>query len=52
MKLWEYNKITGYWNFVRSVKAETADQWLSLFRQDNPLGIYMLSSKRPTKYPC
>jgi hypothetical protein len=30
MRLWKYNKITGFWNVVRSVTPDTAVEWLKV----------------------
>lgn len=46
MKLWRYNAITGYWQFVRSV-GEEGLQWLAIFQQDEPQAVFKLSKKRP-----
>lgn len=47
MKLWEFNKITGYWIFVRNVTPETKIQWLNIFKKDNPDGIYKVCKNKP-----
>jgi hypothetical protein len=47
VQLWRYNKITGYWHPVRSVTPETAEQWLQIWRRDDPSGIYVVSAKKP-----
>ena len=30
MRLWKYNKITGFWNVVRAVTSDTAVEWLQI----------------------
>ena len=47
MKLWKYNKITGYWIYIRSVTEETREQWLSIFQKDEPNEIFKLSKSKP-----
>lgn len=50
-KLWKYNKITGYWNYVRECKDEHSQDWLKLFQDDEPEEIFKLSKIRPSKNP-
>jgi hypothetical protein len=47
MKLWKYNKVTGYWGLVRECSADTADRWLAIFQADDPDGVYKVSKARP-----
>lgn len=47
MTLWKYNKITGYWVAVRSVTDETKEQWLALFKSDEPEELFKVSKHKP-----
>jgi hypothetical protein len=47
MNLWKYNKITGYWVAIRSVTNETKEQWLSVFRADEPNELFKVSKNKP-----
>ena len=47
MTLWKYNKITGYWVAVRSVTDETKEQWLALFKRDEPGELFKVSKHKP-----
>lgn len=47
MKLWKYNKITGLWQFVRSVTADNKDQWLQAFKHYEPMEIFVISQRKP-----
>lgn len=47
MKLWKYNKITGYWVLVRDCAEDTADTWLFIFQKDEPNEIFKLSKTKP-----
>lgn len=45
--LWKLNKVTGYWVQERDVMAETAKQWLGVFKKDDPTAEFKVSSRRP-----
>lgn len=45
--LWQYNEITGYWIMCRKCATNEADQWLTIFTQDNPQAKFKLSNRRP-----
>lgn len=51
IKLWRYNHITGYWLPVRSCAIEQAKEWLSVYIQDDQLGVYLLSKSKPKHLP-
>jgi hypothetical protein len=51
MKLWKFNKITGYWNVAREVTKETKDQWLAVFQKTEPIEFFKVSKNRPSKMP-
>lgn len=48
-KLWKYNKLTGYWVFIRECNIDTAKNWLEIFSNDEPKEKFMLSRKNPNK---
>jgi hypothetical protein len=47
IKLWRHNPITGCWVCVRSCDIEQAQYWLSIYFQDDQLGVYLLSKRKP-----
>jgi len=47
MKLWRYNKITGYWILMRDCASNNAAQWLEVFQADEPKEYFKLSNKKP-----
>ncbi|MGM1044853.1 MAG: hypothetical protein ACQEXX_01765 [Bacillota bacterium] len=47
MKLWRYNNITGYWDYVRDVTEETKKQWTVIFQKDEPNAIFKVSKSKP-----
>jgi hypothetical protein len=49
--LWKYNRITGYWRAERDVSPETAQQWLTIFRDDEPRESFKISASRPSGPP-
>jgi hypothetical protein len=51
MKLWRYNRITGYWIVQRAVNFDTATRWLAIFERDEPGESFLIGSKRPTRPP-
>lgn len=51
LNLWRYNGRTGYWDLVRDVTADTADQWLSTWQKDEPNSAFTVSSRKPTGKP-
>lgn len=50
-KLWEYNPVTGYWTFIKSVSSENANQWLNIFKSDEPKKGFVLSKNKPSGKP-
>ena len=53
-KLWQFNRVTGYWAFVRSCDDDTASQWDEVYQQDEyqdkpvfPNSCYKLSKIKP-----
>jgi hypothetical protein len=49
MTLWKYNKVTGYWVYVRGVTPETKKQWLDIYMQDEPDEMFKVSNHKPRK---
>jgi hypothetical protein len=47
LKLWKYDKIAGYYVFVRSCDKETAENWLKIFQEDEPDEKFVLSKNKP-----
>ena len=47
MKLWKYNKITGFWNVVRSVTPDIAVEWLMVWQKDEPKETFVISTRKP-----
>lgn len=47
-QLWKYNQVTGLWDQQRSVTDETAEQWLRVYRKDEPREHFTVSSRRPS----
>jgi hypothetical protein len=47
LKLWKYNTITGYWNYVRDVTEETKKDWLDVFQKDEPSAIFKVLKNKP-----
>ena len=45
--LWKLNQRTGYWEHVRACSADNADQWITIFRNDDPGGVYKLAKRKP-----
>ena len=51
MKLWAYSPITGFWNFIREVTPETAQEWLAVWQKAEPSREFKLSKNRPRRKP-
>lgn len=47
IKLWKYNRITGYWIIQRECNDNTADRWLAVFQKDEPDELFKLSRNKP-----
>ncbi len=50
-QLWKYNRVTGIWSPQRSVTDETAEQWLRVFRSDEPDEFFTVSTRKPSGKP-
>lgn len=51
LRLWKYNRTTGFWDYARNVTLETADQWLRKWRSDEPGESFVVSNNKPSKPP-
>ena len=51
MKLWKFNSITGFWRVERVCNDDTAQQWLTIFCNDEPQAHFMLSRNAPRFNP-
>ena len=51
LRLWKYNRITGLWNVQRTVLPETKDEWLAIFRRDEPKETFVVSASKPFRAP-
>ena len=49
--LWKYNKVTGYWIVCRQCEEDTAQSWLTIFKQDEPGSMFVLSRRKPSQPP-
>ena len=49
--IWKYNTTTGYWMLVRDCYFERRDDWLRIFRGDEPDRVFKASRVRPKKAP-
>ena len=45
--LWQYNYITGYWQFIRKCEDDVALTWLAIFQEDSPNDVFKLSKVKP-----
>jgi hypothetical protein len=51
VNLWRFNPITGFWRMERACTQDTAQQWLDLFRADEPTAHFALSHRAPRFNP-
>lgn len=47
LRLWRLNPITGLWSVARAVTAETASEWLAIWRKDEPGVEFKVSKNKP-----
>jgi hypothetical protein len=47
MKLWKYNKITGYWMYIRDVSEYNKSTWLYIYQKDEPNEKFKISKNKP-----
>lgn len=45
--LWKYNPITGFWVSQRTVTDDTKDQWMEIYKKDDPKASFVVSSRKP-----
>lgn len=50
-KIWSYNAITGYWKLERDCYFERREDWLRIFRGDEPGKVFKASRVRPVTPP-
>ena len=51
LSLYKYNKRSGMWDYQRSVTPETKDQWLHIFKKDEPNDHFVVSKNKPKNNP-
>ena len=51
LSLWKYNKRSGIWDYQRTVTEETKDQWLSVFKNDEPSETFRVALNKPSGRP-
>jgi len=49
--LYKYNKRSGLWDHKRSVTPETKDQWLHIFKKDEPNEHFAVAKNKPKHNP-
>ncbi len=49
--LWRYNPTTGSWVFCRECSESTAQDWLRVWKEDEPGAHFVLSPNQPKKAP-
>ena len=49
--IWKYCPTTGYWKLVRDCYKDRKDDWLRIFRGDEPDAHFKASKRRPTTPP-
>lgn len=47
INLYRFNKIIGNWKIERTCLLENAEQWLEIFKKDEPNEIFKLAKKKP-----
>lgn len=50
-KIWRYNVTTGCWAYVRDCYKERTQDWLRIFRSDEPGAVFKVAAHRPRKPP-
>ena len=51
VKLWKYNRVTGYWVLVRDCYRDRVQDWMRIFQSDEPNEIFRASNRRPVGAP-
>jgi hypothetical protein len=49
--LWKFNKVSGYWNHIRSCNATNCAQWLAVFERDEPDEFFRIAKRKPNDNP-
>ena len=48
--LWKFNKVTGYWVFIRQCDESEAEEWQRIFSADEPTEYFYLTGGRKPKH--
>lgn len=51
VRIWQYNRVTGYWLLVRDCYRENAKRWLEIFSGDQPGEVFKAQLRRPKSPP-
>lgn len=49
--IWKYNKRSGLWDHQRNVESDTKEQWLKIYKKDEPDAHFHVSSNKPKHNP-
>jgi len=49
--IWKYNKRSGLWDHQRNVEHDTKDQWMSIYKKDEPDAHFHVSANKPKHNP-
>ena len=49
--IWKYNKRSGLWDHQRNVEPDTKDQWLDIYKKDEPDAHFHVSKNKPKHNP-
>jgi hypothetical protein len=49
--IWKYNSRSGMWDHQRNVEHDTKDQWIGIYKKDEPNAHFHVSSKKPKHNP-
>jgi hypothetical protein len=49
--IWKYNKRSGLWDHQRNVEHDTKDQWMSVYKKDEPDAHFHVSANKPKHNP-
>jgi hypothetical protein len=49
--LWKYNPTTGIWTLCRTCLQVTAENWMAIFKKDEPDATFIISRKKPKQTP-
>ncbi len=51
LSIWKHNRRSGMWDHQRGVTPETKDDWMKIYRKDEPDAHFHVSSKKPKHNP-